>query len=104
MPKKFINQARTADLDPFAFYTGLRLLFLKIGLLKLQRILTFYVDGFRGMKLGRTLWTIILIKLLIMFGVLKLFFFPDFLHENFSNDLERADHVSSTLTHIPTQE
>jgi hypothetical protein len=61
------------------------------------------VDGFRRMKLGRTLWAIILIKLLIMFGVLKIFFFPDYLHENFTNDIDRADHVSTSLTQMPTQ-
>lgn len=68
-----------------------------------NRIISFYVEGFRRMRLGRTLWAIILIKLLIMFGVLKLFFFPDYLHDNFTNDEERADHVSANLTQIPTQ-
>jgi hypothetical protein len=41
-----------------------------------------YYDGFRNMTLGKTLWTIILIKLFIMFAILKVFFFPNFLHEN----------------------
>ena len=44
----------------------------------LTRIWIFYRDGFREMTLGRTLWTIILIKLFIMFFILKLFFFPSF--------------------------
>ena len=46
-----------------------------------QFILTvwqFYRDGFRSMKLGRTLWLIILIKLFVMFFILRIFFFPDF--------------------------
>jgi len=55
------------------------------------------------MHLGRTLWVIILIKLLIMFGVLKIFLFPDYLHDNFTNDMERADHVFTNLTQIPRQ-
>ena len=42
----------------------------------LTRIWIFYRDGFREMTLGRTLWAIILIKLFIMFFILKLFFFP----------------------------
>jgi len=67
-----------------------------------RRIVSFYADGFRGMRLGRTLWAIILIKLLIMFGVLKIFFFPDYLHDNFKNDMERADHVLTNLTQIQT--
>lgn len=43
----------------------------------LRRIVRFYLDGFRGMTVGRTLWLIILLKLFIMFAVLKLFFFRD---------------------------
>ncbi len=50
------------------------------------------------MTLGKTLWKIILIKLFVMFAILKLFFFPDFLQNNFSNDQERADHVLEQLT------
>ena len=64
----------------------------------LQGVVQFYRDGFRSMVLGRTLWKIILIKLVVMFGVLKLFFFPDYLQTNFSNDRDRADHVLSVLS------
>ena len=46
-----------------------------------MRIVRFYIDGFRNMKLGKTLWTIILIKLFIMFAILKVFFFPNFLKQ-----------------------
>lgn len=45
----------------------------------LRRIVRFYLEGFRSMTLGRTLWCIILIKLIIMFAVLKAFFFPAYL-------------------------
>ena len=31
------------------------------------RIYRFYLEGFREMKLGKTLWLIILVKLFIMF-------------------------------------
>ncbi len=43
----------------------------------LRRAAALYIDGFRDMTVGRTLWVIIAVKLLIMFAVLKLFFFPD---------------------------
>ena len=33
------------------------------------------------MTIGRTLWLLILVKLFIMFFILRLFFFPDFLNE-----------------------
>lgn len=46
------------------------------------RVFDLYYDGFRNMRLGRTLWAIILIKLFIIFVVLKIFFFPNFLKEH----------------------
>jgi hypothetical protein len=49
------------------------------------------------MTLGRTLWKVIIIKLIIMFAVLKLFFFPDFLKTNFSTDQQRADYVMEQI-------
>ncbi|MBF1385030.1 DUF4492 domain-containing protein [Prevotella aurantiaca] len=48
----------------------------------LYRVFDLYYDGFRSMTLGKTLWLIIIIKLFIMFFVLKLFFFPNFIKEN----------------------
>mgnify|MGYP000335220679 CR=1 FL=1 len=55
------------------------------------RIFYFYLNGFRSMTLGWTLWAIILIKLFIMFFILKLFFFPNVLNTNFKTDAERAE-------------
>ena len=52
-----------------------------------------YVDGFRGMTVGKRLWVIILVKLAILFLVFRLFFFPDLLQENYDNDADRADAV-----------
>ena len=62
------------------------------------RIFRFYRDGFRSMTIGKTLWKVILVKLFIMFAVLKLFFFPDFLATNFSTDEQRAAHVMEQIT------
>jgi uncharacterized membrane protein len=64
----------------------------------LKRIFLFYYEGFKGMTVGKTLWVIILIKLAIMFLVLKLFFFPNFLKTNFENEDERVNHVIRELT------
>ena len=63
-----------------------------------QRIFSFYYEGFKGMTLGRTLWLIILIKLFVMFVILKIFFFPNFLKTNFDTDQERGDYVLEQLT------
>jgi len=64
----------------------------------LYRIFYFYYDGFRSMTVGKKLWVIILIKLFIMFVILKLFFFPDILKKNFSSDKERGDYVLDQLS------
>jgi len=61
------------------------------------RIFKFYVDGFRSMTVGKTLWLIIGIKLFVMFAILKLFFFPNFLKSNFDNDSERSEYVIEQL-------
>ena len=58
----------------------------------------FYLEGFRSMTWGRTLWLIILVKLFIMFFVLKLFFFPSFLGQ-FDTVSEKEQHVSNELIH-----
>lgn len=39
------------------------------------RVWTFYADGFREMTTGRVLWAVIAVKLVIMFAVLRVFFF-----------------------------
>lgn len=64
-----------------------------------RRIVDLYVDGFRNMTIGKTLWILILIKLFIIFVVLKVFFFPNFLKSNFNNDADRAQHVRNELMH-----
>lgn len=64
----------------------------------IKRVFRFYYEGFRNMTWGRRLWGIILIKLFIMFAILRLFFFPDLLKRDFSTDEERADHVLEQLT------
>ena len=47
-----------------------------------HKVFHLYYDGFRNMTLGRTLWLIIAIKLFVIFLVLKLFFFPDFIGQH----------------------
>jgi hypothetical protein len=64
----------------------------------LKNILDFYVDGFRRMTVGRSLWKLIIIKIFIIFGIIKLFFFPNFLQTRFNNDNERAAYVMESLS------
>ena len=62
----------------------------------LYRAYDLYADGFRHMRLGKTLWAIILIKLFIIFVVLKIFFFPNFLKQHAEGD--EAGFVATELT------
>ncbi len=63
------------------------------------RIFRFYLDGFRNMSAwGRQVWIVILIKLFIIYAVLKLFFFPDILQKRFDTNEQRSDYVLEQLT------
>ena len=55
----------------------------------LYKVYDLYADGFRSMRLGKTLWAIILIKLFIIFVIL-------FLKENAEGD--EAGYVATELT------
>ena len=61
------------------------------------KIWRFYMEGFRSMTLGKTLWAIILIKLFIMFFILRLFFFPNILQQKYDTHEERANQVIENL-------
>lgn len=61
-----------------------------------SRAFHLYYDGFRSMTLGKTLWAIILVKLFIMFAILKVFFFPNFLSSR-AEEGQESDFVANEL-------
>lgn len=61
----------------------------------LRRVWRFYRDGFRSMTFGRGLWVLVLVKLFIMFAILKVFFFPDFFRHK--TVPEKQDYVGKEL-------
>jgi hypothetical protein len=62
------------------------------------RLFSFYYEGFRDMSgWGRKVWIIIIIKLFIMFAILRLFFFPNFLGKKYDNDKQRSEYVMDQL-------
>ena len=64
----------------------------------LGRIFRFYYEGFTTMSWwGKRIWLILLIKLFVIFIILKLFFFPDFLKKNYRTDEQRSEHVLEQL-------
>lgn len=62
------------------------------------RIWNFYYEGFRSMTVGRKLWALIIIKVIVLLAVFKLWLMPDFLHSRYDNDADRARAVRSSLT------
>lgn len=67
----------------------------------IKRIIFFYLDGFKSMTLGKSLWILIIIKLFIMFAILKAFFFPNLLNTLYNNDEDKAQHVRTELLKQP---
>ena len=63
----------------------------------LIKIWRFYIDGFRTMTIGKTLWILIFIKLFIMFCILRVFFFPNFLNSVTDDESQKDDYVSSQI-------
>ena len=61
-----------------------------------SRVVDLYVDGFRHMTIGRTLWAVIIVKLIIIFGVLKLFSFPNYIGTHAEKGQE-ADFVAGEV-------
>lgn len=64
----------------------------------IKKILSFYKEGFASMRLGRRLWLIIVIKIIILFGIIKWLYFPNYLEDNFDNDTQRSYYISEQLT------
>jgi uncharacterized membrane protein len=63
----------------------------------LKKIWNFYLDGFKSMTYGKTLWLIILLKLFILFVILKLFFFRDDLNRHANTDQQKSEYVLDQL-------
>ncbi len=68
----------------------------------LKKVWALYYDGFRNMpRWGKILWTVILVKLFVMFIVFKLFLMPNYLNSRFDSAEEKSDYVLEQLTTKP---
>lgn len=69
-----------------------------------KKIIDFYINGFRSMTVGKYLWVIILVKLFIMFAILKVFFFKSELSQ-YNTQEEKGNHVKEQLIEkAPTED
>lgn len=62
-----------------------------------RRYIELWKDGFRTMTWGKPLWILNIIKLIIFFGILRLFFFPNFLNKQADTEEGRQDYVRQEL-------
>lgn len=60
------------------------------------RVWRFYADGFQQMTVGRTLWALIIVKLIIIFVILRWLFFPDYVKTNAG----KGDEASFVATEV----
>ncbi|MBQ2023570.1 MAG: DUF4492 domain-containing protein [Alistipes sp.] len=58
-------------------------------------IYNFYIEGFRNMTWGRQLWWVILLKVIILFLVLRAFFFRPVLAGK--SEQQKIEHISNEL-------
>jgi len=57
-----------------------------------------YLDGFKNLsKTGKALWAIIILKLFIMFAIMRAFLFPNFLNSVAKTDEQKAEYVAEQL-------
>ena len=63
----------------------------------LKRFWIIWRDGFKNMTWGKPLWILNIIKLIIMFGILKIFFFPNFLKTKSGTPEGRREYVRHEL-------
>lgn len=78
------------------------IIFIFVDMKKTFRIIDvwrFYRDGFKQMTWGRTLWVIILLKLFVIFVVLRMFFFKPILSG--LNNEEKSERVGQNLETTP---
>ncbi|MBQ3121294.1 MAG: DUF4492 domain-containing protein [Bacteroidaceae bacterium] len=62
---------------------------------KLLFVWNLYADGFKNMTWGRPLWMLIFLKIIVLFLVLRLFFFEPVLAGK--SDNQKSEHVGNEL-------
>lgn len=67
----------------------------------IHSVWNFYVEGFKNMTWGRPLWALIFLKIVILFFVLRLFFFQPTLSGK--SEEQKVEYVGTQLTKQTTE-
>ena len=62
----------------------------------LKKIWALYRDGYRNMTWGKPLWVLIILKVIILFGILRIFFFKPTMAG--MDEEEKIETVGNNLT------
>ena len=65
---------------------------------KCNKILSLYIDGFKNLTLGKTLWKIVIIKLIIILTILNLFIYDKSINTEYKSDNQKIEFVYKNLT------
>jgi len=65
--------------------------------MSLKGIYNFYLDGFKNMTIGKTLWKIIFIKLAVILIFLNFFIYDKSIKTEFKTDEEKSQFVYENL-------
>lgn len=60
-------------------------------------VFEFYKQGFSAMRLGKTLWGLIFVKLFVIFVLLKIFVFDENLNSTFASNADKSEFVLRNL-------
>lgn len=72
-------------------------MFIKGALSSFWRVFEFYKQGFSAMRLGKTLWGLIFVKLFVIFVLLKIFVFDENLNSTFASNADKSEFVLRNL-------
>ena len=62
------------------------------------RIFKFYIDGFKSLTIGKTLWKIIIIKLIVIITLLNFYIYAKSLNSEYKTTKEKINFVYKNIT------
>ncbi|RXJ99539.1 DUF4492 domain-containing protein [Arcobacter sp. CECT 8986] len=64
----------------------------------ISKIFSFYYDGFKNLSVGKSLWKIVIIKLLVIFVVLNYFVYDKSINTEFQTAQQKENFIFTNLT------
>jgi hypothetical protein len=65
---------------------------------KYLKIFNFYIDGFKNLTVGKTLWKIIIIKVIIIVTLLNFYIYDKSINSEYKTTKEKINFVYKNIT------